>query len=238
MTRAAVPEALRAQVLADWAPVRPLRSPWRRAAWLAPLAALTTGNAAIDWGPQRDWSAPGFAVTATLSAAQWAGGLWLLAVAFREAVPGRALERAATAAVLGIALLGLAINLAAKAAVAAALVPAGRDLAFWAICLRGSATLAAPVLVVSAVLVARAFPVRPAWAGALAGLGAGVLADSGWRLGCFVTEASHVVGAHWLAIAGCGALGAALASLADRVRWRRWRGYQSTPAGRQGAEDP
>lgn len=218
---AAPPERLRAQVLAEWAPVTPLRSPWRRAAWTAPLAALTAGIAALYWGPQRDWAAPGFALTATLSAAQWIAGLWLLALAFREAIPGRALGRAATWAVLGGALLVLAVNLAAKDAIAAAIVPAGRDLGFWAICLRGSLMLAVPVLIVGAVLLSRAFPMRPAWAGALAGLAAGVLADSGWRLGCFVTEASHVVGAHWLAIFTSGALGAAIAWLADAVRWRQ-----------------
>ena len=218
---AAPPERLRAQVLSEWAPVTPLRPPWRRAAWIAPLAALTAGVAALSWGPQDDWAAPGFALTATLSAAQWIGGLWLLGLAFRDAIPGRALGRAATWAVLGGALLVLAVNLAAKDAVAAAVVPAGRDLRFWAICLRGSLMLAMPVLIVGAVLLSRAFPMRPAWTGALAGLAAGVLADSGWRLGCFVTEASHVVGAHWLAIVASGALGAAIAWLADAVRWRR-----------------
>lgn len=217
----AAPDRLRSQVLAEWAPVTPLRSPWRRAAWLAPLAALTAGVAAIYWGPQRDWAAPGFGLTAALSASQWIAGLALLALAFREAVPGRAPRRPALLAALGGALVLLAVNLAAKDAVAAAAVPAGREWPFWAICLRGSAMLATPVLVLASLLVARACPVRPAWAGALAGLAAGVLADSGWRLGCFVTDASHVVGAHWLAIGAAGALGAGLASLADAVRWRR-----------------
>jgi hypothetical protein len=215
------PDRLRSQVLAEWAPVAPLRAPWRRAARVAPLAALTAGIAAIYWGPQRDWAAPGFALTAMLSAAQWIAGLWLLALAFREAIPGRALGRSATVAALGGALLVLAVNLAAKDAIAAALVPAGRDWRFWAICLRGSLMLAAPVLVLGSLLVSRAFPARPAWGGALAGLAAGVLADSGWRLGCFVTEASHVVGAHWLAIGASGALGAGVAWLTDAVRWRR-----------------
>jgi hypothetical protein len=221
MTSSIVPDRLRAQVLAEWAPVAPQRGPWRRAAWIAPLAALTAGIAAIYWGPQRDWSRPGFALTATLSAGQWIAGLWLLALAFRDAIPGRALRRRAVLAVLGGALLVLAVNLAAKDAIAAAIVPAGREWRFWAICLRGSLMLAVPVLVVGSALVARAFPLRPLRAGALAGLAAGVLADSGWRLGCFVTEPSHVAGAHWLAIAAAGVLGAAIAWFADVIRWRR-----------------
>lgn len=217
----AVPDRLRAQVLADWAPVAPLRAPWRRAAWMAPLAAVMAGIAATYWGPQRDWAAPGFALTLTLSAVQWIAGVGLLALALREAVPGRTTGRTASVAVLGVVIVLLAVNLAAKDAVAAALVPSGGEWGFWAICLRGPLLLAAPVLVLATVLAARALPTRPAWAGALAGLAAGVLSDSGWRLGCFVTEPSHVVGAHWLAIAASSALGAAVLWLADAIRWRR-----------------
>ncbi|MEO5820193.1 MAG: NrsF family protein [Vicinamibacteraceae bacterium] len=217
----AAPDRLRAQVLAEWAPVTPLRSPWRRAAWIAPLAAVTAGIAATYWGPQPDWAAPGFVLTATLSAVQWTAGLALLALALREAVPGRTTRPAAMLAVLAAVVVILAVNLAAKDSVAAAVVPAGREWRFWALCFRGPLMLAGPVLVLGSLFAARAFPTRPAWAGALAGLAAGVLSDAGWRLGCSVTEASHVVGAHWLAIGMASGLGAALVSVADAVRWRR-----------------
>lgn len=216
-----VPDRLREQVLADWAPVVPLGSPWRRALRLAPLAAVMAGIAAVYWGPQPDWAAPGFALTVTLSAVQWIAGLGLLALALREAVPGRAAGRAISLAVLGVVLALLVLNLAAKDVVAAAIVPSGREWRFWAICLRGPLMLAAPVLALASVFAARAFPTRPAWAGALAGLAAGVLTDAGWRLGCFVTEPSHVVGAHWLAIAASSVVGAAIVWLADAIRWRR-----------------
>jgi hypothetical protein len=208
-------------VLADWGPVAPFRAPWRRAAWIAPLAAVIAGIAATYWGPQRDWAAPGFALTLTLSAVQWIAGVALLALALREAVPGRATGRMAGVAVLGAVILLLAANLAAKDAVAAALVPSGREWRFWAICLRGPLLLATPVGGLATFLAARALPVRPVWAGALAGLAAGVVSDSGWRLGCFVTEPSHVIGAHWLAIGMSSALGAAALWLADAIRWRR-----------------
>lgn len=225
--RTAVPRRLRAAVLAEWAPMRPLRRPWRRAGRIAPLAALMAGIAAIYWGPQRAWDAPGFALTLTLSAVQWIAGLSVLALALREAVPGRSLRRGATLAALGAVVAVLAINLVAKDAVAAAIVPSGREWRFWMLCLRGSLMLAVPVLAVAALCAVRAFPTRPAWAGALAGLAAGLLTDAGWRLGCFVTETSHVAAAHWLAIAASSALGAAVVWLADAVRWRpsalRWR---------------
>ena len=118
----AAPDRLRAQVLADWAPVVPLGSPWRRAARLAPLAALMAGIAAIYWGPQPDWGAPGFALTVSLSALQWMAGAGLLGLALREAVPGRTAGRATILAVLGGVVVLLALNLTAKDAVAAALV--------------------------------------------------------------------------------------------------------------------
>src|SRR5689334_8993306 len=115
-----VPTRLRAQVLAEWAPVAPLRAPWRRAMLIAPLAALMAGVAATYWGPQPDWDAPGFGITLTLSALQWLVGLALLALALREAVPGRATGRAALLTACVAVLAILAINLAAKDAVAAA----------------------------------------------------------------------------------------------------------------------
>jgi hypothetical protein len=179
------------------------------------------GVAAIYWGPQRDWVAPGFAITATLSGLQWLGGLGLLALALREAVPGRTPGRRHTFLAVGAILGVLVLNLVAKEAVAADIVPAGREWRFWILCLRGSLMLAIPVLALAALLAVRAFPTRPAWAGALAGLAAGVLTDAGWRLGCFVTETAHVAGSHWLAIAASSALGAGAVWLADAVRWRR-----------------
>lgn len=218
---AAAPDRLRARVLADWAPVVPLASPWRRAVRLAPLAALMAVVAAIYWGPQPDWAAPGFGLTVTLSVLQWIAGVWLLVLALREAVPGRSTGWAASLAVLGGVIVLLALNLAAKDAVAAAIVPSGREWRFWAICLRGPVLLASPVVILASLFTARAFPIRPAWAGALAGLAAGVLIDAGWRLGCFVTDASHVAGAHWLAIGVSSVLGGAIVWLADTIRWRR-----------------
>jgi hypothetical protein len=50
-------------------------------------------------------------------------------------------------------------------------------------------------------LVARAFPLRPRLAGALYGIGAGLIADAGWRLFCHFSDPVHVFGAHTLGIA-------------------------------------
>jgi hypothetical protein len=69
-------------------------------------------------------------------------------------------------------------------------------------CFRTSTTAAIPALIVAAILAARAFPLRPGVAGALYGLGCGVIADAGMRLYCEYTAPSHVVFAHGGAIAG------------------------------------
>lgn len=215
------PEHLRAEVLADLRPVAPIASPWRRAAALAPLAAFAAFVGATYWGPRPELAGPAFYAVWAASAIQWGAGLWLLSLAFREAVPGRGLDRRVLAVALVLTAAVLIGGLLLKDALVGTVVPEGRDARFWTICLRGPLLLAAPLLVLASVLVARAFPVRPALAGALTGLAAAVLIDAGWHIGCFVSAPAHVIGAHWLAGLAMAGLGAAVATLADRRRWRR-----------------
>jgi hypothetical protein len=215
------PERLRGQVLADLRPIAPIGSPWRRAAMLAPLAAVAAIVAASYWGPRPELTGPAFYAVWAASALQWGAGLWLLSLAFREAVPGRALDRRAVAAALALTAAALAGGLYVKDALVGTVVPAGRDGLFWTICVEGPLLLSAPLLILASLFVARAFPVRPALAGALTGLAAAVLTDAGWHIGCFVSAPGHVIGAHWLAVAAMAGLGAAVATLADRRRWRR-----------------
>ena len=66
----------------------------------------------------------------------------------------------------------------------------------WVLCLSGSAATALPVVALASVLVARAYPTRPAVAGLLLGIGAGVIADAGWRMFCHFSEPAHVLSAH------------------------------------------
>ncbi len=76
-------------------------------------------------------------------------------------------------------------------------------------CLAGSLATALPGAVMAAVLAARAYPTRPALTGLLGGLGAGLMADAGWRLFCHFSEPAHVLSAHLggvLAAGLCGAL--------------------------------
>jgi hypothetical protein len=69
-------------------------------------------------------------------------------------------------------------------------------------CFRASAGASLPALIVAALLAARAFPLRPGVAGALYGLGCGLIADAGLRLYCEYTAPPHVAFAHGGAILG------------------------------------
>jgi hypothetical protein len=62
------------------------------------------------------------------------------------------------------------------------------------------------------------FPTRPGVVGALCGLAAGVLADSGWRLACEVSSPAHVLEAHGLAVALMAVLGFAVSAAIDAIR--------------------
>jgi hypothetical protein len=97
-------------------------------------------------------------------------------------------------------------------------IPAGRWVR-WAWECTGMALVGGvPVFVASCWLAARALPTRPAVAGALYGLGAGIVADAGVRLFCWVSDPLHVLVSHGGAIAGLAALGAIAAVAVDRVR--------------------
>jgi hypothetical protein len=62
-----------------------------------------------------------------------------------------------------------------------------------------------------------AFPTRPGLVGALCGLAAGVLADSGWRLACEVSSPAHVLESHAFAVLLVTGLGALTAVVIDAV---------------------
>ena len=79
-------------------------------------------------------------------------------------------------------------------------------------CFRVSAMSSIPALIAAAFLAARAFPLRPALAGALYGLGCGLIADAGLRLFCEYTVPSHVVFGHGGGIIAAIAVGAIAAT--------------------------
>lgn len=83
-------------------------------------------------------------------------------------------------------------------------------------CFRTSALAAIPALLMSSILAARAFPLRPAMTGALYGLGCGLIADAGLRLWCEFSAPQHVLLAHGGAIVVSMVAGALVATLMAR----------------------
>ena len=86
----------------------------------------------------------------------------------------------------------------------------------WLICVFGTFASALPALFAAAWLVRRAYPLRPALAGALYGLGAGLLSDAGWRLFCHFSDPNHVFAAHTVAVLMSVAAGSTIATLLGR----------------------
>ncbi|MEO7273918.1 MAG: NrsF family protein [Vicinamibacterales bacterium] len=213
----AVPPSLREAIAADLSPVTPLAGPWRRTLPVVPIAVVLLVGSAAAFRLRVDAPALGAALTWGASSLQMAIGLALVAAALREAVPGTTLTRRA----LGIAVATGAIAVLTITWLTWLWSPVPARPIFggvvWRICLAGPIVSALPALALSGWLVARAFPLRPRIAGALYGLGAGLLSDAGWRLFCHFPGPAHVLGAHALGIVAVTLLGMALAStLAQR----------------------
>lgn len=206
------PPALRQVILDDLRPVRPLRRPFVRALVFWPLAILlVTGQAAV-FGLRRDAGSLGFPLLWGLSAAQALAGLAFLVSALREAVPGPTRTKR-SAVLLGLAFLWtVAVTLLTWTA-SATVVPRGGVAFFWRVCFGGPLAIGLPVLGLVLALAARAFPLRPGWVGALAGIGVGLITDAGWRTFCHVSDPSHVLLAHVAAIMALTLIGALTARL-------------------------
>ena len=220
------PPGLRDAIARDLKPTRPLRPPSVRALVLVPLAAAIVVAIPALHAFRPDLATIGFIRAWGFSIGQAVAGLVIVAAALRESIPGRALSRTAVALIVAG---GLALPFAMMALTASAFDgPApGRAWAEGAACFRVSALAAVPALIVAALLAARAFPLRPAVAGALYGLGCGLMADAGLRLFCDYTAPLHVVFAHGGAVAGvmgAGALAAVIVGSSQR-RGRRQRNH-------------
>jgi hypothetical protein len=204
-----LPAVLRARLVADYGPVRPLSHPFARALALAPFALLALVAAPWWFDLRVDMARLGWAQSWGWSLVQSIAGVVTVAAALREAVPGRAWSRVPLALWLaGPVALVIAVTFTTYGASPIALRNA------WAIvgamCFAGSLATALPGTVLAAVLAARAYPTRPALTGLLGGLGAGLMADAGWRLFCHFSEPAHVLSAHLGGVLAAGLCGAAL----------------------------
>jgi hypothetical protein len=212
-----LPPRVREEVARTLTPVRPLAPPGRRAFVFVPLAASILGAVPLVWGVREDaavvgtlplWAGSGLQVTLALA---------LLATALAESVPGRLrpawrlVALAATGVGFMVALTGATFLLSPTR------VPGSLEAGYFRICLSRSLGLGVAPLGLAVLLLRRGLAARPVVAGVLAGLGAGLLADAGWRLFCEVSDPAHVLTAHAGAVALLGA-GGAFTGVAFRPR--------------------
>jgi hypothetical protein len=189
------PAELRERIAADYRPVRALRSPSARVLAVVPLAIVSLLAAPVAFSVRSDAPMLGWFGVWGLSLMQSVAGVFVIGAALRESIPGRDWSR--TAIVLWLALPVLAVL-----GITAASWEASQSLLrshWWMVaglCFAGSAATALPVVALASVLASRAYPMRPAVAGALLGLGAGLIADAGWRIFCHFSEPAHVLAAH------------------------------------------
>jgi len=192
-------------------PVRPLRSPLERALLLAVLAVGLGALVLLATSLRTDLGKVPWAVAygpALLELLAGAGALWL---AMRWSVPGSG-ERYTRSS----ALLATAMGLALAAALAAPHFVAGDHPG---LCV-GSASgmglpctgwqflIAVPIFLASLWFISRGAAVSSVLAGALAGLGAGLLSDAAIHLHCPAVDPSHTVTWHLGAVALLTAAGA------------------------------
>ena len=215
----ALPADLRAAIARDLSPVRPLPPPGARTVWVVPLALLLLVASAGFFGLRPDAIRLGWVLTWGASAMEMSLGLALVSAALREAIPGTTLSRRGLAFAFGSALAAVvAVTIITWRGSGVYHIMAGREWFIGRICFAGTLAGSVPPLLVSAALVARAFPLRPAIAGLLYGIGSGLMADAGWRLFCHFSDPGHVFGAHIAAVAAAGLIGSQVARLLARRR--------------------
>jgi hypothetical protein len=215
-----MPAELRERLASDFQPVRALRSPWMRTLAVMPVAIVALVAASAVFNVRSDAANLGWSGVWGLSLLQFALGLSVVAAALRESVPGRGWSGAVIAVWLAMPVVAvIAVTLFSWQA---SQVLLRRE--WWlvaGVCFAGSAATALPVVALSSILASRAYPTRPAIAGALLGAGAGLIADAGWRVFCHFSEPSHVLSAHLAAVV----MSAAIGSLAAV-----WMSRPGTPA--------
>ncbi len=213
-----LPPALRDEVRRTLTPIRPLARPWRRAALLLPVALAVLVAVPLVWRLREDAAAVGTLRLWGGSLLQVIVALALIGAAFAESTPGRlaAPTRLFARAALGVAFM---VALTFVTFAASPTTVSARLRAFYLpICMTRAFALGLPPLAAALLLMARGLAARPIVAGALAGLGAGLVADSGWRLFCEVADPVHVLTAHAGAIVALSAAGAAIGAAVRLTR--------------------
>jgi len=212
-----MPADLRARMQADYRPVRVLRSPLARAMSVVPIALVVLFAASMAFNVRPDAAQLGFIGVWGLSVIQFVIGLAVVVAALRESVPGRGWSSGAIALWLAIPIAGV-IGVTMFSWNVSPVLLRNQWWEIGGICFAGSAATALPLVALSAILASRAYPTRPAIAGLLLGLGAGLIADAGWRIFCHFSEPAHVLSAHLAAVVAAAIIGSLLSMSLNRLK--------------------
>lgn len=217
MNEPVLPGRLRDEVVRTLRPVRPLAPPWRRALWPGLVGLALLAAVPLVYSLRVDRAAVGDLLLWGGSVLQVGVGLLLVSRALAESIPGRlaGASHLAWHAGLAVAML-ISLTLLTNAASPTLVPPSGTH--YFEVCLSRSMALGLLPLAAVLGLLAAGLVVRPLTTGALAGLGAGLFADSSWRLYCEVSDPAHVLTAHLGAVVGVAMAGVLGGFLIARLR--------------------
>jgi hypothetical protein len=215
------PDDLARLIASDLQPVRPAPMPWRRAVRWLPAALVAMAALPLLTRIRLDAPVLGAAMTWGLSTMQVVAAGVLVWMAARDGMPARRLPRsffvwAAAGAIALIAILTMATFAVSPTTLSEATAPFRAG----SFCYRGSLTVGAPLLLLAGLILRHTLPAQPWVVGAVAGAGAGLAADAGWRLVCPISDPAHVFFGHTPAVVTMTLAGAALAAVLSTRRRR------------------
>lgn len=210
MTDSRLPDALHEALERDSQAVTPLSPVWQRTLWALAAAAAALLLSVVVIGVRSDMDEIPFWLSWGCSVMELVLAAALLGLGLRESIPGRAVTTMETWSALTVAVLyqiGVGfVTYRFSPGLDYGIEPLAHGIG----CAKQDLLTALPTLVVIALLIMRATPVRAPNAGLLAGAGAAIATDAVTHLRCPVSDMRHVLLWHTgavliLAAAGWGA---------------------------------
>jgi hypothetical protein len=214
MSGSSLPPILRREIAGGLEAVTPIASPARRAVRFVLVCAGLFGLVLLVWGTSRRLLPP--ALLGAGWALQTATAVLVLTAAIRESMPGRLLSPLQLGGVLLAVVLVQAFWTAGWFAVAPWSPPPRLHARVLRVCLSREYLLGLVPLAIAGAVLRRGLTPRPAVAGGLAGLAAGLAVESSWRVYCAITTPEHTLAGHMGAIALLAATGVLAGTLIGR----------------------